>query len=114
VSPAYAPSLQPASVKQAERERAPVKKTENQTLNPDYAFTTFIVGSNNQLAHAASLAVSKKPGQVYNPLFIYGGVGLGKTHLMQAVGAEVLKKDPNAKVLYVTSERFTNEFVSSV
>ncbi len=90
------------------------KKAENQTLNPKYTFTTFIVGSNNQLAHAASIAVSKKPGQVYNPLFIYGGVGLGKTHLMQAVGAEALKKDPNAKVLYVTSERFTNEFVSAV
>ena len=72
------------------------------------------MGSNNQLAHAAGLAVSKKPGQVYNPLFIYGGVGLGKTHLMQAVGAETLKKDPNAKVLYVTSEKFTNDFVTSI
>jgi chromosomal replication initiator protein len=109
ISPAY---TTPGVTKQAER--APAKKTENQTLNPKYTFTTFIVGSNNQLAHAASLAVSKKPGQVYNPLFIYGGVGLGKTHLMQAVGAETLKKDPNAKVLYVTSEKFTSDFVASI
>src|SRR3989338_405867 len=90
------------------------KRAENQNLNPKYTFTSFVVGSNNQLAHAASQAVSKKPGQIYNPLFIYGGVGLGKTHLMEAVGAEVLKKTPEAKVLYVTSERFTNEFVTAV
>lgn len=90
------------------------RPAENLTLNPKYIFNTFIIGLNNQLAHAASLAVSKKPGSTYNPLFIYGGVGLGKTHLMQAVGHEVLKKDPSAKVLYVTSERFTNEFVTAV
>jgi chromosomal replication initiator protein len=106
---------QPAPIQTKEMVRvAPKKTVENQTLNPKYTFTTFIVGSNNQLAHAASLAVSKKPGSAYNPLFIYGGVGLGKTHLMQAVGAEMLKKDPNAKVLYVTSERFTNDFVSAL
>ncbi len=110
VSPIYAP---PAA-KETTRAATSPKRAENQTLNPKYTFGTFIVGLNNQLAHAASLAVSKKPGQVYNPLFIYGGVGLGKTHLMQAVGAEALKKDPNSKVLYVTSERFTNEFVSAV
>ncbi len=112
ISPIYAT---PQTTKETARvAAAPIKKVENQTLNPKYTFSTFIVGSNNQLAHAASLAVSKKPGSVYNPLFIYGGVGLGKTHLMQAVGADVLKKDPNAKILYVTSERFTNEFVSAV
>ncbi|MBX4191275.1 MAG: chromosomal replication initiator protein DnaA [Candidatus Doudnabacteria bacterium] len=111
VSPAYVTSSVPANREVA---RVAPKRVENQTLNPKYTFTTFIVGSNNQLAHAASLAVSKKPGSVYNPLFIYGGVGLGKTHLMQAVGADVMKKDPNAKVLYVTSERFTNEFVTAV
>ncbi|OGE82456.1 MAG: hypothetical protein A3B10_00055 [Candidatus Doudnabacteria bacterium RIFCSPLOWO2_01_FULL_44_21] len=101
---------------QAAREipKTTVKRPENQSLNPKYTFTTFIVGSNNQLAHAASLAVSKKPGTVYNPLFIYGGVGLGKTHLMQAVGTEILKKDPSTKILYVTSEKFTNDFVSAL
>jgi chromosomal replication initiator protein len=113
VSPTYIAA--PAGAKEATRAVAtPTKRAENQNLNPKYIFSTFIVGSNNQLAHAASLAVSKKPGSVYNPLFIYGGVGLGKTHLMQAVGAEVLKKDPEAKILYVTSERFTNEFVQAV
>ncbi|MEJ0021638.1 MAG: chromosomal replication initiator protein DnaA [Candidatus Doudnabacteria bacterium] len=111
VSPVY--SAQPAT-KEVARTAAVPKRAENQTLNPKYTFTTFIVGSNNQLAHAASLAVSRKPGNIYNPLFIYGGVGLGKTHLMQAVGAEITKKDPNAKVLYVTSERFTNEFVQAL
>jgi chromosomal replication initiator protein len=108
------PSFMPTQSQTKEVARTQVKQPENQTLNPKYTFNTFIVGSNNQLAHAASLAVSKKPGQVYNPLFIYGGVGLGKTHLMQAVGADVLKKDPNAKILYVTSERFTNEFVQAL
>jgi chromosomal replication initiator protein len=111
VSPVY---VVPQANKEVARVAAAPRKAENQTLNPKYTFTTFIVGSNNQLAHAASLAVSKKPGQVYNPLFIYGGVGLGKTHLMQAVGAEIMKKDVNAKVLYVTSERFTNDFVSAL
>lgn len=109
VSPAF---VAPQAVKEVARSQP--KPAENQTLNPKYTFGTFIVGSHNQLAHAASLAVSKKSGSVYNPLFIYGGVGLGKTHLMQAVGAEVLKKDPNAKVLYVTSERFTNDFVQAL
>ncbi|MBX4205019.1 MAG: chromosomal replication initiator protein DnaA [Candidatus Doudnabacteria bacterium] len=111
VSPSFMPS--PAANKEVQRTQT-ARQPDNQTLNPKYTFNTFIVGSNNQLAHAASLAVSKKPGSVYNPLFIYGGVGLGKTHLMQAVGAEVLKKDPNAKILYVTSEKFTNEFVQAL
>jgi chromosomal replication initiator protein len=104
----------PTQTTTKEVSRVAPKKTENQNLNPKYSFSAFIVGANNQLAHAASFAVSKKPGSVYNPLFIYGGVGLGKTHLMQAVGAEILKKDPNAKVLYVTSEKFTNDFVSAL
>jgi chromosomal replication initiator protein len=109
ISPAFTPAPAPKEIA-----RTQTKRQENQTLNPKYTFSTFIVGSHNQLAHAAGVAVSKKPGQVYNPLFIYGGVGLGKTHLMQAVGAEVLKKDPEAKILYVTSERFTNEFVQAL
>jgi len=107
-------STSPQGPKDTTRTVAMAKRPENQTLNPKYTFNTFIVGSNNQLAHAASLAVSKKPGSVYNPLFIYGGVGLGKTHLMQAVGAEILKKDPQAKILYATSERFTNDFVQAL
>lgn len=86
----------------------------NTGLNPKYKFDTFIIGKGNELAHAACYAVATKPGQIYNPLFIYGGVGLGKTHLMQAVGHEVLKKNPSAKVLYVTSEKFTNEFIQSI
>ena len=91
-----------------------VQNTNNTGLNPKYTFDTFIVGKGNELAYAACNAVSKKPGQVYNPLFLYGGVGLGKTHLMQAIGHEVLKNNPSAKVLYVTSEKFTNEFVQSI
>ena len=83
-------------------------------LNPKYTFDTFIIGKGNELAHAACNAVAKKPGQTYNPLFLYGGVGLGKTHLMQAVGHDVLSKNPGAKVLYVTSEKFTNEFVQAL
>jgi chromosomal replication initiator protein len=83
-------------------------------LNPKYTFETFIIGKGNELAHAACNAVAKKPGQTYNPLFLYGGVGLGKTHLMQAVGHEVLQKNPSAKVMYVTSEKFTNEFVQAL
>lgn len=83
-------------------------------LNPKYTFDSFVVGKANELSHAASLAVAGKPGHVYNPLFIYGGVGLGKTHLLQAVGNEVLKKSPNKKVLYVSSEKFTNDFIKSI
>ncbi|GAC1412813.1 MAG: chromosomal replication initiator protein DnaA [Candidatus Doudnabacteria bacterium] len=91
-----------------------IQNTTNTGLNPKYTFNTFIVGKGNELAYAACNAVSKKPGQVYNPLFLYGGVGLGKTHLMQAIGHEVLKENPSAKVMYVTSEKFTNEFVQSI
>lgn len=83
-------------------------------LNPKYTFSTFVVGSNNELAAAAAQAVAKNPGKSYNPLFIYGGVGLGKTHLMQAVGNELLKSGSAKKVLYVTSERFTNDFIQGV
>ena len=83
-------------------------------LNTKYSFSSFIVGKNNELAHAAAQAVADRPGEAYNPLFIYGGVGLGKTHLLQAVGNKMLEKNQNLKILYVSSEKFTNEFVSAV
>lgn len=83
-------------------------------LNSKYNLETFVVGSFNELAHAAALAVIKKPGSAYNPLFIYGGAGLGKTHLLQAIGNSVAKNNPNKKVHYITSERFSNELVSSL
>lgn len=83
-------------------------------FNPRYTFDNFVVGSSNELAYAACQAVAKYPGEKYNPLFIYGGVGLGKTHLMQAVGNEILRVDPSKRIRYVTSEQFTNEFLHSI
>lgn len=83
-------------------------------LNPKYTFDNFIVGRENELAHAAAQAVVKRPGDAYNPLFIYGDVGLGKTHLTQAIGHAMLEVNPQIKILYVSSEKFTNEFVSAV
>jgi chromosomal replication initiator protein len=83
-------------------------------LNPRYTFSNFIVGSANRLAHAASLSVAERPGHAYNPLFLYGGVGLGKTHLMHAIGNQVMAKFPRKRVVYATSEKFTNEFITSI
>ena len=103
-----------------EKQRADVSllETEEKALangmNPNNTFETFVVGMNNQFAHAACVAVGQKPGKVYNPLFFYGGVGLGKTHLMQAIGQHVLANRKGAKVAYVTSEKFTNEFIDAI
>ena len=83
-------------------------------LNPKYTFDTFVVGGNNNFAHAASLAVAESPGEVYNPLFLYGGVGLGKTHLMHSIAHFIRDKNPKKKVLYVTSETFTNELIEAL
>lgn len=83
-------------------------------LNSNYTFDTFVVGSNNRFAHSASLAVAESPGEAYNPLYIYGGPGLGKTHLMHSIGHFILEKNPNAKIIYVTSEEFTNEVIESI
>ncbi|MBE5868351.1 MAG: chromosomal replication initiator protein DnaA [Lachnospiraceae bacterium] len=87
---------------------------ENANLNPKYKFDTFVVGSNNKFAHSASLAVAESPGETYNPLYLYGGAGLGKTHLMHSIGHFILEQNPDKKVLYVTSEEFTNEVIESI
>ena len=87
---------------------------ERANLNPKYTFDTFVVGSNNKFAHAASLAVADRPGEIYNPLFLYGGVGLGKTHLMHSIARSILEKDQTKKVLYATSEDFTNDLIDAI
>lgn len=108
--------------KDQEEEEEPKKITdpyylinyENSNLNPKYKFDTFVVGSNNKFAHSASLAVAESPGVTYNPLYLYGGAGLGKTHLMHSIGHFILEQNPKMKVLYVTSEQFTNEVIESI
>ena len=86
----------------------------NSFLNPKYTFDNFVIGNNNKFAQAAAFAVSESPATAYNPLFIYGGVGLGKTHLMHAIGNKIIKNNPNTKILYVTSEQFINELINSI
>jgi len=115
-----------ANVKQEERNKQPVIDIKEQmgfsefyidkeaNLNPKYTFDSFIVGSFNNVAHAAAMAVTKNPGTIYNPLFIYGGTGLGKTHLIQAIGNKIKEENPHFKVYYLTSEKFANEFINSL
>ncbi|HUG28924.1 MAG TPA: chromosomal replication initiator protein DnaA [Candidatus Limnocylindria bacterium] len=122
---AVGPGLMPRAPEGPSRQAAPTPQVRvepgrvggeggTSNINTRYTFANFIVGSANRLAHAASLSVAERPGHAYNPLFLYGGVGLGKTHLMHAIGNQVAAKFPRKRVVYATSEKFTNEFITSI
>ncbi len=110
---AHVPVSEPVALPTPEpiRSSAPVAAKSSADLNPKYSFDNFVVGPSNQLAHAASVAAGTEPGKRYNPLFIYGGVGLGKTHLVNAIGHRIVQDNPAARILYLSAERFTNEFI---
>ena len=105
---------QAKALRNANKKQANSEITEHSNLNPNYTFDTFVVGNNNRFAQSASLAVAESPGESYNPLYIYGGPGLGKTHLMHSIGNFILQQSPGSRVLYVTSEVFTNELIDSI
>lgn len=113
VNTALEPKINANISKQTE-EKNSINLNGDSGLNPKYTFENYIVGSNNRFAHAAAIAVSENPGTKYNPLYIYGGVGLGKTHLMQAIGHAIKKNNPNINIIYTTGESFTNELVSAI
>ena len=109
------PTLEEATVEyQIAKEEAPINPGDRSSLNPRYTFETFVTGDSNSFAYAAAMAIAENPAQQYNPFFMYGGVGLGKTHLMHAIGHHILQKDPSKRILYVSSETFINEFIKSL
>lgn len=106
-------------LEEAEKKKSPASRTDTQlqdsnNLNPRYTFDSFVVGTNNQMAHAACIAVAEAPAEAYNPLFLYGGAGLGKTHLMHSIAHYIMENNSKLKVLYVTSEDFTNEVINAI
>src|SRR5579875_1832617 len=113
--PAHAPTAPPPAAPSARApEQARFDWSTAAQLNPRYTFDSFVIGNGNQFARAAALAVAERPSRAYNPLFLYGGVGMGKTHLMHAIGHEVKRHNPQAAICYVSSEKFTNEMISSL
>ena len=112
--PQTIPSLPEIVATQEVAPQALRAKHQNITLNPKYSFDSYVVGPSNEVAYAACKAIAAKPGEAYNPMFIYGGVGLGKTHLLQAVGNEIAAANPNFTILYVSAEKFTNDFVAAL
>ena len=104
----------PVHTAEPEQETEPEDEISNSVFNPKYTFDTFVVGASNRFAHAAALAVAELPSDAYNPLFLYGGVGLGKTHLMHAIGHHIMRTRPGMKLLYITSESFTNQLISAI